>query len=497
MTPNKVFLTNVVYLPEKRQVAVEFSGSEKKFSKRYAFFPFFFIPNQLPFIELVNSFDSKKLKVEVLDKKTLRVIGGTFSDLKKAALLIKNLSGKEVLLLDAKRQFLVEKNWGYFDGFFVSGDEVVKSDSLSPPNVFIDFLSSGVQKIFLDLKSSDGEAANEFLKKICLSNILKQSVLEIVQNNPLSANIFLENLFFKNRFPLVFDSLSGAGESTLKELNNDFSGFVKINFLSVLDSLATFPFYNLGFDSLECDCCAKSDSSKVSPASMVEAEFLVDGTFFESAFGSFAKNFHLTSDSKVSRLEFQREWCLNSLPVGPFFKGQKSVIPLVDFWFLEKKGVVKSSFVFVKKIWFCGKNESFLSRELRAQKVLASKIMESSMQLHSEKIASGGILFSQLLSTDFSYSYFNVFLEQLKELSNSVFFLLFDQKNRFFNEKISGSIECIKGGVLKNFSDFAVMNGSKTTKITNFNAFVKSGNPFFLAKKFASSFNLPFPEISF
>ncbi len=114
-----------------------------------------------------------------------------------------------------------------------------------------------------------------------------------------------------------------------------------------------------------------------------------------------------------------------------------------------------------------------------------------------QKNSSSGTIFEQLSSTDFSANYFTAFFEKLSALRLGVFLRLCGQSSIFFDQKISDSIECLQKGVLSNFLDFAEQNGSLSTKISSFDAFVKSKNPFFIAKNFSRAFGLPVPEISF
>ena len=498
MVLEKVFITNAVYLPEKRQIVLEFSGSQKRLSKRYTFFPSFYIPNTNDFLGFTKNFDSKKVKVDVVNEKSVRVVAATFSDLLIAAKAVGDCFGKNVLLLDSCRQFLVENDWSYFDAFSVSGNEISKEDSICAPDVSVDFLFSSVKNAFFELKKADEISANEFLEKFCLSNILKTHALELPHSEQELSDLFLENIFFSHKFPVLFSCEKNGGLAGLAVKNFGKIGFAKINFLSVFNSIASFPFFNIGADSVNCQCCKDSISAeKVSPASIVEADFLVEGVYFESKSGSFARQFHEEHGSKQQRIDFQKEWCLKTIPIGPFFSGEKAALPLIDYLFLAKKKFVSGSFVFKEKTWFCEKNESFISKELKCMQknmVLAAKLVSAK---NSQKIASSGILFTQQLSGDFSFSYCTSFFSRLRLIYLGVFLRFVDSGSRFFDQKISDSIECIQTSLLSNFLDFAEQNGSESTKIGGFEALVKSKNPFFLAKKFCEEFNLPNPEISF
>jgi len=496
MLSNPLFLSNTIYVSEKRQIIIEFSGNQKKFSKRFSFFPFFYMPNNSNLVELIKNFDSKRLKIDVLNKKTVRVIAATFFDLKNAAQLIKKNLQKEVLLVFPTRQFLIEKNWSYFDSFLVVKDELIKTDKLIAPEVFLDFLSTTIKKSFFDLKKNSETSANIFLEKICLSNLLKTSVLDIPISDSIAYELFLENMVFKNKFPCLINSKRKFSVIKSNNLKQDLNGFAKLNFLTVLNSLSTFPFYNLGFDSINCSCCVPINA-KLSPSSLVEVEFLVDGVYFESSFKKWASHFHLINPLKKRRVNFQKEWFLNSTPVGPFFISKKAIIPLVDFKSLVKKNLVKNSFNLKKSVWFCNKKESFLSIETKEYNKAAVKIAQTSNQIQSSKISSSGILFTTMLLSDYSYFYFKILAEQLKKLHNGCFLSLLDSNCCFFDQKIADSVSCIQNGVLMNFQNFAQENGSQSTKIKDFNAFIKAKNPLFLTKQFCATFRLPFPEISF
>ncbi len=495
MSPDAVFISGVSYLPQKRQIVVDFSNTRQKFSRRYAFFPFFFIPNEKELVSALKDFDTRKIKVDIVDSKNIRIIGATFFDLARARDFISKSFNKGILLLEPQRQFLLEKNWGYFDGFVFDGSELVKQPN-SAPDVLFGSSFSSLQKSFFDLKKSDDASASSFLEKICLSNILRKNAFDLPSSDILLAELFFENIFFKNRFGYLFDLPSVQGKQGNPILDERLDGFAKINFFGVLCSLASWPFYNVGFDSINCDCCS-TESKNISPNSLVQTEFLVDGVYFESCFADFAKDFDKQNDSSKQRHSFQKEWFLNSVPVGPFFSGQKATIPFVDYKFLLEKNFVKNDFNVVQGVWFCKKNESFLSKELKQFNDLVLCSLKNSNNVQSQKIVSNGILFSQMLSSDFSFYYFGSLSVSLKRVLCSSFFVLSEPKSRFFDKRIASCLECIQGGVLRNFEGFAEKNGLQSIKIHDFNAFVKAKNPFFLAKSFCDSLKLPIPEISF
>lgn len=493
------FLAKAAYIPEKRQAVLEFSSGQKKFSKRYGFFPFFFLPNNQSYLGALKKWGLKKIKLEALDEKKVRVIGATFYDLIQAAKIIETSFGKQVLLLPPQKQFLIEKNWGYFDSFEIRGGEVIKSEKMFAPEVFFELFSSSIEKAFFDLKNSDESAASEFLQKICLSNILKTEIANLPAFSAELGDVFLENIFFKYGYPILFEKDFSPKKTGNDGLNPVGSGVAKISFLKSLNSILAFPFHNVGFDSINCECCKNyGDSQNVSPSSLVWARFLVDGLYFESSFMGWAKKFHESEQFKKQRVEFQKEWGFDSVPAGPFFSNQKHSIPLADYWFLSKNNFVEKSFEFSEKVWFCKKKESFLSKELKEIDRLHFAVGALSSTVEFEKTSSGTFLLSQHAKDSFSSHYFKSYKLQLDKVSESLLLCLMAQNPCWLlDERVSGAVDCIKAGLLKNFKKFAEESSFCGTKLKNLSAFISSKNPLFLAKNFSRKFNLREPEISF
>ena len=89
----RLFLSRVNYVPEKRQITVEFSKKNQKASKKYSFFPKMHLSlKKIPkehLIEALGDYDIRKLKMDFKEN-TVTIFAATFSDLKKVNNLLNN-----------------------------------------------------------------------------------------------------------------------------------------------------------------------------------------------------------------------------------------------------------------------------------------------------------------------------------------------------------------------------------------------------------------------
>ena len=172
----RLYLTKVTYSNEKKQITVEFSNTINKASKKYPFFPkAHFSLNGMSnqnFLEILSQHDLRKTKVD-FKKESVTVFAACFSDLKKVNNLFKEYVGVFSNLIEPERQFLIEKEWNYFDCFDFSNTQIEKIDDENFPEVTFDFISDSLKQTVNDLLNSNKFLANDFVRKIVLSKILK------------------------------------------------------------------------------------------------------------------------------------------------------------------------------------------------------------------------------------------------------------------------------------------------------------------------------------
>ena len=130
---NVLYLTNVTYVDSKREVLAEFSNKFDKKVERYKFFPFILLPKSIDgekLKELLLSFSFKFFSLQ--EKENYFSLQSTsFVELKKIVSVLSKCFGKLPLVLEPERQFLIEKNWSYFDSFLYFENSLIKVDSFS------------------------------------------------------------------------------------------------------------------------------------------------------------------------------------------------------------------------------------------------------------------------------------------------------------------------------------------------------------------------------
>ena len=142
-----IYLTNITYFEQKHEVLVEFSSESRKLIKRYKFFPFVLLPNNIEknkLVDLILHSGFKNFSVEEEnDKLVLKTI--LFSDLKKICNSIAIQTNNFPVVLSPERTFLLKQNWSFFDAFEEKDEILFKADFASErlSNVFWDKFDLG------------------------------------------------------------------------------------------------------------------------------------------------------------------------------------------------------------------------------------------------------------------------------------------------------------------------------------------------------------------
>ena len=486
VTPNTFYLCNAEYLQEKCRVSVEFSNLSESRRVSFAFTPHIFI-HDFSLVSL-NAFFSanKKLRTERVNN-GVKVFSSDFSFLKE----LNSVAEKKGILLSPERQFLLSKDWSFFDEFEFNG-EFKNKGFRKIPEIRFNFSSAPLNKDISEMLSFSNDSGKKFLSKIVFSNILCEKPELIPDSKAKILDLFLEKVLFKNNFAFLkqkpkFDS--GFQKKPSEKLK-------KIDFSSVWPALFSFPFYNIGFDSINCSCCKPESlqEKNILPSSLIEVKFLEDAIYFESSNKNLSFFFHENALGKEKRIKRMNEWKLKNIPLGPFFRNDVLRIPLEDA--LKLKTEQKISFLSDHEIeWFCRKKESFLSRELNElnRKIILSdrKINEAEL----DSIKKKGIAFSLFLDEDSEFNFFSEYRKALKTIFSTIPFHLSSASTAFFDFNLSNSINCIFSSVLNRFKEFSQTNSSVSFVEKDAVLLDSSDNALDLVTEFSRSEKIPLPQV--
>ncbi len=442
----RMFLSSVSYVPEKRQIVAEFAGKGGKISKRYPFFPKMFFSlggiSHENFLDVLSRHDLRKVKVD-FSGGTAVVFAATFSDLKKVNNLLISCFGVYSNLVEPERQFLLERRWSYFDSFSFEDGEPQALQGTEFPDISIGFFSAPLGETISDLLSSNRALAQEIMKRVVYSKMLKIPLLESEQEKGLE-DIFLENVFFASGKSVPLGKAVQA-----RPAKRPF-GKAEIDFSRMVSLLCSMPFNNIGPETINCTCCAPSSLSEknVLPSSLVKARFLREGFYFNSCSPHWAEKFHESHTCKEARDSRKAEYFLGAYPAGPFGRGEEENILLADALLLAEKG--EASLVCEAGLmWCCTKNEGALSREIG---LLKSMLFSLDSAIESESagmVASHGLFFSQKARSSPGFFYRSLLKETVSSLLSSLPYALTNPKSRFFDFGICVAFEALNAGILR------------------------------------------------
>lgn len=482
MTPITFYLSGVTYLPEKRQIVAEFTYGHEKRSCRYSFFPFLYLPKTGAVSSVLFSWDRKKIKLDEKDG-SFEVIGSTMAELEK---ILSSLGQKGIgfSAIEPERQFLLLSGWSFFDAFSFENGSVQKTGSF-PDNSALSAIETGMSGIFGLLSRDSRESAMVFLKKICLSNILRLHPSRAMALD--STQVLFENWFFSNYKPIP-NGFSVPGKKPLS-----FTGPGPLfDFSPVLAAL--FSVNNLGIETINCECCTPSsvNDSNVLPDSLVKVEFLLNGFYFESKDPFWLEKFHSSNPFAGHRVNRMNEWFLSSIPAGPFYKNDVREMPLVDAKSLDKKAV---KIIGVESLsWSCRKKKSFLAEGLGSLLSLRGRALQAMGSLESENLAKSGVLFFASRQQSFCLSCIEQLAITAQELAFGVPSAV--SSNRvFFGGHLASVFSCLSEECFSRFRLLAEENSFCVLSRSGNHVFASCEKPLALAELFSSSFGLPRPLI--
>ncbi|MBU0662008.1 MAG: hypothetical protein ABH854_04775 [Candidatus Diapherotrites archaeon] len=434
-TPDTFYLDSVRYLPEKHQAVVKLRRGDVHRTARFNFSP------RAP------------------------------------------LGGFEI---EPERQFLIGKNWAYFDAFILEGEEPFKKRR-STPALLPSLLEPQVQDALSSLCSEDEKGAEQFARGIALSNILCTPPSQLPQKRQDLAETMLENIFFRNSIPLPEHGTSHyASSANYASSSPSHETEPGLDFSGLWPAMLSHPFMNLGHEAMNCLCCRPDSPSapNLSPSSLVNVKFTADGIFFESHFTRWALGFHNSRPEKERRSAWRREWALQSIPIGPFFRGQEEKIPLADLPQLSEKQYVSVLPQGHEFIWFCRNSESALSSQIRSLSEEVEFLGSRISTLEKTHIKNHKLFFSHTTVSDPKYIFLSAFRSAAEELLTLLPSQLANPKSRFYSARIADAISCLRKQTIGKFRAFSAKQDFRV-----------QNTPLLLARQFSSRFSMPAPAV--
>lgn len=502
-TPNMLlYLTKVSYLPEKRQIAVSFANEKNAVSLRYKFFPSIYLPLNKQKAKLIEEilqvYDKQKYSIEKPNKTTLKINCSTLQDLKNIAALLNSSLEIVCLIVEPERQFLLEKGWSYFDCFkFNSKKQLLSKEELFIlPKVKFDFMDSSFSRTIQNLIEQNIVASEDLTEKLCLSNLLCVPLSKIPKTKNIILELFLENIFFRNRYCML-NKGNISPKPDFAHPQGNFTDLIELDFSPLWNTLCTFPYFNLGSDSINCSCCKPQGlaADNLAPTSKVKVKFMQDGLYFESFFKEWVNEFHLTNPDKDARLRRMKEWRLVAPPAGPFFRNQELLIPLADAEQLQLSGKLKILNSEHELVWFCKKKESFISKEIGHLNNAISKFEQILSQQEKKSMFKHNLAAIKNLSKNPNYFYRTTYLSTLTDIANYLPFHMTSESTKFYDSQFAEMLNTLRNVILAKFNDVCSEEGIKNILYTERHAFLDSKYALSIAKQFSKRYRLPGPRI--
>lgn len=368
-TKNVYYLVDVKYLEDKKQIVLFFVNQENKIIQRHVFFPSLLLPKSIALSDLkkfLSVLDLRKFKIIVFDN-SIKLVASNYSNLKKAFNLITASFNVQPLLLEPERQFLLEKNFSYFNSFKLILNTLIKSTEL-PSEEFLEFYLNNMHV------SKEDNAFYDMLENIVLSMLLRMPLNKIPESKHLHSLFFTENLLFASQL-----SFNNSFKSSSRKLN--FSLIESFKKKTIIDLNLHFLWLHLieskNFFRLNCDCCTTNSlyAPNTLKSSKVEVLFKENAYYFLPVNDFFALKFHQENTGKNSRINLMNDFSLQKLPVGPFFENQKLFIELSDAVNLynEERVLLTGNQILE---WYCIKQQNLLMKQLSSLNLFLSNLKE-------------------------------------------------------------------------------------------------------------------------
>lgn len=476
-----IYLVNAAYNEKKNEIICYFENNKEKLAKKFKFFPYINLPSKIDELKVREILKFYEIKNFVLEDK--KIISKSYSDLIKISNLIAKLTNKKIIHVEPIRNFLIEKNWSYFDSFIKNDDLIIKTnDSFNFSNLVFKEIP------FLEALKIDEENTNFILKKAVLSNLLKINIESVSKSLNNQTETLIENMFFKNKEYISWNNEDYFYSSVEFSPYGDFEKVSEIDFSSVWVKLITKDFFNIGENTINCDCCkpVKLEDDNLLSSTTIEVKLKENNLYFESSSRSFSSYFHKENNFKKERIERRKEFFLRSIPVGPFKKDELVKIPIIDAKILigeEKVILAKDHTIY----WHCKKIESSLSKEINE---LTKEILflKQKNENFTNNIITLNTSFEKLFSSQKQFI--------LSKLLYEIPFILTNPSSSFFTPKLARAITTMQEATISKFNEFSEKNGYRIIHYNKRNAFVRGYSPLILARNFAKELNMPLPIVA-
>lgn len=429
MTLNNAFLKSLSYCEESGKIKALFREENDSIEFSFNFLPQIRLSQNKAVSVLLKEIVSPHSELFLSESKGTYVLSSrSVSLLKKAHDSLALSLNAKIPFIEPEIQFLLSNNWNYFDYFKIKKSKPVKVEN---------------KEEFAHYLNLPGRIP---LKKAFFSRMLALPINSLPSKPGEIGEILLENSAFKSS-QLIF------AENQKKPVytNAVFGEFVELDFSRPL--LRKIVESNLGFESINCNCCKPGSfqDENVLPNSMVKVEFLEDGFYFDSMIPSFAGEFHENNPRKERRTARKIEFCLEEHPIGPFYAGEKAVVPLVDAKKLEGERTVR--ILSEKNLkWSCRKQKSFLARELSTLISIEETANKKICALEKAELKEKGLnAFNPCFDSQVKKN-LNELKSACSELCNAIFSNIFLNQNHYHKNALFKAIEAFKSQLVFEFN---------------------------------------------
>lgn len=443
----KLYLMNCVYDTEKQRIITFFSkdpySNKYDFVLKEKFNPYLYIEVSKELVQKILCDFKKEIKIEKTTKNPniLKIIAKNKDTLHKVHKVLLLSIKKTPFLVDIERQYLIEKNWSYYDLFLiVSSNKIKKIENTNVSSVVKKYINT-------HLNEEQFKLIENLTKNILLSNILKIKINDVKKQDVM--NTFFENIYFENQI-----SLKNNSHPEILKNRKKLQGTFEINFSNIWPYLLTKEFYNISPDTYKCECCSPNSylNENVLLNSLVKVKFKVSGFYFISKDKKWAYyKYHLNTPNKENRINFMKMNALKEMPVGPFYKEDIASIPLIDAIKLKQEKNIEILEKQEELKWVCEKKESFLSLTLKKY-LKKLKSIEQSINL------STSITYNKSFKNKNDFENNPVFLQYLTEyklltdLIEEIPKFLEHSNTKFYDPDIDESIKYLKLQTIENLN---------------------------------------------
>ncbi len=480
----RLCLLNSSYEKDRARVVLYFGrdplNNNYEFVYKSTFYPFFVVEVNHSLVSQLLADFRKDISLKSIDNKT-KIIARNFELLSKCSKILQQATGKNIILIEPERQFLIRNNWSYYDVFYVFKGNLKKITNEN-------HIHFAIRNYTESLNRTEKISLIEPLtKKLILSNILKLKPETDIKNDQILNTLF-ENEFFNKE--LILKNTNNFYYETKGKFLKDH---INLDFSNVIPYLLTNKFSNIGFETLNCDCCHPLSTlqENVLPSSLVEVEFRKCGFYFISCDDAWARDYHDSHDQKENRKNYKKQNGLFKSVVGPFSRGQKEHLLLADAFRLTKDKDIVILEDQKQLVWSCQKQESFISKIINdlieRQKVIEQSINISTLgnyslrSLENSRELETNPMFLQYLT---EYSLINSLIEEMPKF-------LQHKNTKFYSPTLEQAIRTIKYNTINEINkeeDRIIISEKSNIQITNKKLLAKINQTF-------PKMNLPVPKL--